>query len=133
MAPAGVRWRPDLSCRPATRVWLTMALTAMLGGTNPGPAAAAKSYVPPGVRAADSLAATAPGRERDQALGRWAVHGSLRELLYVLRRPAAELATAEPLLLDAALRLVPDSRAALRQRLAIRLAAADPKRGENAW
>jgi ABC-type branched-subunit amino acid transport system substrate-binding protein len=113
--------------------FLSAALAAMLAAIHAAPAAAAKSYVPAGVRAADSLAATPVARERDEALGRWAPHGSLRELLYVLRRPAAELGTAEPILLEAALHLVPDSRAALRQRLTVRLAAADPKRGESAW
>lgn len=96
-------------------------------------AARAESFRPASVRAADSLAATPPGRERDQALTRWAERAPLRELLYVLRRPAAGLGTAEPLLLEAALRQVSDARAALRQRLILRLAAADPKRAEKRW
>jgi ABC-type branched-subunit amino acid transport system substrate-binding protein len=85
------------------------------------------------VRAADSLASLAPDRDRDRALSEWAKGADLAELLFVLRRPAATLGGSEAPLLEAALARAPGARAALRQRLALRLAAADRARAGSAW
>ena len=84
-------------------------------------------------RAADSLATSGAGRERDRALGRWAERASLPELMFLLRHPPEVLGAAEAPIAAAALRLTPDSRAALRRRLSLRLTAADRGRGAQAW
>jgi ABC-type branched-subunit amino acid transport system substrate-binding protein len=80
--------------------------------------------------AADRLAATAPGQARDRALAAWGEHAPLPALMFVLRRPAAELGGAEVPLLEAALARSDPARVALRARLATRLALADPARGK---
>jgi len=85
------------------------------------------------VRAADSLAMADAGRERDQALARWAAHAALPELLFVLRRPPERMGAAEASLVAAALRLAPAARPALRRRLLLRLAAAAPAQADRAW
>ena len=76
------------------------------------------------VAAADSLASRPPDRERDRSLADWGRRASLPELMFVLRRSAATLGGAEAPLLSAALVRTPAARAALRQRLALRLTAA---------
>lgn len=82
---------------------------------------------------ADSLATSAPSPARDKALAEWAKRARTRDVVWVLRRSAAELASAELPLLDGALASTPPERAALRQRLLARRALAAPralKKGE---
>jgi len=78
----------------------------------------------PGVR---EILARAASRDRDRALENWSGHASLPELLDVLRRPPGALGAAEPRLLERALERAPQERTALRRRLVLRLATADPK------
>jgi len=93
----------------------------------PGPSLAARTMPSPrDVREADRLAAAIPGAARDRALTAWAGRASLADLLYVLRRPPAQLSGAEAPLIEAALGRTHSDRRALATRLLVRLALADP-------
>uniref|UniRef100_A0A832MMT0 Amino acid ABC transporter substrate-binding protein n=1 Tax=Eiseniibacteriota bacterium TaxID=2212470 RepID=A0A832MMT0_UNCEI len=118
--------------RPLPRMAFAVVACAAVLLAGAGAALAARAEVPADVRAADALAAAPASRERDRALLAWARRAPLADLLYVLRRPAAELATVEAALVTAALAQAPPSRAALRARLEARLALADPKRAPRA-
>jgi len=72
------------------------------------------------VRAADTLLVGRPARVKE--LEKWAKGAELADLVWLLRRPAAELGASEAVLAAAALARVPADRAALRARLAARLA-----------
>lgn len=96
------------------------------------PAAAAKAKPPAptlDVRTADRLAGTPPAAPRDAQLAAWARTAGLADLVFVLRRPESELGAAEGPLVRAALDRCPAERAALRRRLELRLALADPRAG----
>ncbi len=108
---------------------LLAALALACAGAAPG-AARAAGEVPGDVRAADALAAQAPGPARDRALTAWARSAGLADLVYVLRRAPEELGAAEAPLLSAALGRATANRADLRLRLRVRLAIADPKRAK---
>jgi ABC-type branched-subunit amino acid transport system substrate-binding protein len=95
-------------------------------------APAARAAAPPELRtlaAADSLLRTPPSAARERALKTWcARHATLADLIYVLRRPAHELAASEAPLIESALQRAPADRAALRRRLHARLASVSPER-----
>jgi ABC-type branched-subunit amino acid transport system substrate-binding protein len=110
----------------AAAAWLLLA-------ASPGVSGAGATPVVPDALAADSLASTGAGRERDRALERWAARASLPELMFLLRQPPAVLGAPEVPIVAAALRRTPGSRAALRRRLLLRLAAAAPRKAERAW
>ena len=78
------------------------------------------------VRFADRTAAAPASPARDATLRGWTRTASLEDLLYVLRRPAAELGRLEADLVRAALARCPAARADLRRQLVLRLALADP-------
>jgi ABC-type branched-subunit amino acid transport system substrate-binding protein len=89
-------------------------------------AAPVASAAPPlDLAGADALAATHGGGRNDLLKG-WASKASLAELLFVLRRPPAELGEAEGLLVEAALDKAGADRRALRTRLLARLALLSP-------
>jgi ABC-type branched-subunit amino acid transport system substrate-binding protein len=90
-------------------------------------AAPLEAAPPANARAADVLAGSTPLPGRDRDLARWAGRASLAELMWVLRRPASELAGAEAVLVAAALARTHDSRRDLKRRLELRLALADPR------
>jgi ABC-type branched-subunit amino acid transport system substrate-binding protein len=98
-----------------------------------GDATAARVATPADARTADRLAAATPGADRDRALIAWAARASLAELMFVLRRPPSDLAGPEARLVRAALDRAPASRKALRRRLGLRLAMADPAGAKQAW
>jgi ABC-type branched-subunit amino acid transport system substrate-binding protein len=123
---------PASSVGSARRAARAIAVACLLA-LPPGVASAAAVPVPSGARGADSLAAAGSGRERDHALARWAGRASLPELMFVLRQPPARLGALDAVLTEAALRLTPASRAALRHRLQLRLAIADPRKADRAW
>jgi ABC-type branched-subunit amino acid transport system substrate-binding protein len=77
-------------------------------------------------RAADALLAQKRGSARRRALEKWADGATLGDLVWVLRRPAAELGDSEPDLLRVALKRCPPARVALRRRLAARFEAECP-------
>jgi ABC-type branched-subunit amino acid transport system substrate-binding protein len=107
------------------RAAATLALAgAVLALAAPPPLAAA---TPSDVRAADVLAGSTPMPARDKDLVRWAGRASLPELLFVLRRPPAQLGSTEAALVQAALERTPDSRRDLKRRLELRLALVDPR------
>ncbi|TMQ70364.1 MAG: amino acid ABC transporter substrate-binding protein [Candidatus Eisenbacteria bacterium] len=120
---------PAAAVRRAVAIAAALALPALLAG----PGQAGRAPAVPDLRAADSLAMTAPDRARDQALAGWAAHAPLPELLYLLRRPPESLAASEAPLVAAALRLAPATRVALRRRLLLRMAAAAPAQADRAW
>jgi ABC-type branched-subunit amino acid transport system substrate-binding protein len=105
----------------------TAVALALAGAFGP-PAAAARAPVPADVSSADRLAAQPSSTERDRALAAWAARAPLAELMFVLRRPPAELGSGEPALVRAAYERAPRSRTALRRRLGLRWALLDPKR-----
>ena len=115
--------------RPCAR----LALLAML--VLPGVATAAPApgrvVVRRTVFEADSLVLAAPNAAGVRVLAEWAKRAPIPELVWLLRRPSAELKGAEAVLLDAALASTPVSRTALRERLLARramLAPAKPAR-----
>jgi ABC-type branched-subunit amino acid transport system substrate-binding protein len=71
------------------------------------------------LRAADTLLVGRPARAKE--LESWIMGAELADLMWLLRRPAAELGVSEPLLAAAALTRASGERAALRARLAARL------------
>jgi ABC-type branched-subunit amino acid transport system substrate-binding protein len=88
---------------------------------------------PTDLKSADSMVTLRPSQGRDRALKRWAEQrASLTDLVYVLRRPASELGSAEAFLTAAALAHTPASREALHRRLLARLKLADPNRARSA-
>jgi ABC-type branched-subunit amino acid transport system substrate-binding protein len=105
--------------------------SGLAGGTSAAAPARAPSLLTRGQ--ADSLAASAPSSAHVKPLSEWAKHAPIGDVLWVLRRPPAELGGAELPLLDAALASVAPDRASLRQRLLARRALAAPrpqKKGE---
>lgn len=109
---------------PAAGAVLAAAVLALASA----PAGSARAPRPViGLPAADRTIAEPPGPARDATLREWARTAPLPDLMYVLRRPAAELGAEEGLLVRAALARCPTSRADLRRRLELRLALADPR------
>lgn len=115
-------WLAPLRCLvPALAVIVALTLAA------PGPAAAARSlrngkHAAPArldVRAADTLLVGRHARAKE--LESWVKGADLADLVWLLRRPARELGSAEPLLAAAALAQVSADRTALRARLVARL------------
>jgi ABC-type branched-subunit amino acid transport system substrate-binding protein len=100
---------------------VAVCATGARGGRPPRAASGPRS-----VQEADALAGVLPGRDRDRALAQWAERAGLPDLLFVLRRPAAELAGAEAPLVETALARTHPARRALQARLLTRLALADP-------
>ncbi len=94
------------------------------------PAAAAPLALTQNLRNAEAWAAQPPSAERDKVLKKWADGAALEELVYVLRRDSRSLGSIEAHLLERALERTPPERAALRRRLTVRLAAADPARAK---
>jgi ABC-type branched-subunit amino acid transport system substrate-binding protein len=105
--------------------WTALLALAVAGAPLAG---AASRPTPAELRAADALVARPPSRERDRALTRWAGGADLTSLMFVLRHPPRVLGASEVPLLEEALARAPKQRAALRQRLAVRLAALVPAR-----
>lgn len=82
---------------------------------------------PPATRAAADLLATTPGgRDRDRALAAWAKRAPLDDVLWVLRHGPGSLGTAEAVLIEAASKRVPVDRVALTRQLARRAALLEP-------
>lgn len=106
-----------------------IALLALLVLLAPGAAHAAVA-APANLAAADALAGTPPSAARDASLIAWAKRADLRELVFVLRRAPVELDRAEAPLVEAALARAPRGRGALRRRLIVRLALAQPARAK---
>jgi ABC-type branched-subunit amino acid transport system substrate-binding protein len=103
--------------------------SALLLAVAPPAGARSRDAVPPpaNARAADSLLASAASRPAARrALEAWAREATLHELVYLLRRPDAELAGLAPVLARRALEGAPAARADLGLRLALRLHAAKP-------
>src|SRR5881628_3665453 len=97
--------------------WWAVGAVLVVGVCVLRPAAAAQPTIPDptDLKTADALAATGSSPARDRALKRWAEQrASLTDLVYVLRRPASELGSAEALLAAGALARTPASREALR-------------------
>ncbi len=87
----------------------------------------ARATVPASARQADSLLSAARSNATAaRALKEWSRRASLPQLVYLLRRPGAELAGLGPELAQRALDSAPEARATLRLRLALRLAALKP-------
>src|SRR5262249_18326339 len=117
--PRGLRKIPAVTPRRLAAPSRWAARLALLGVVLAGsPPAAHAATAPRDVRAADALAAAGPGKDRDRALAAWAAHAPLAELVFVLRRPASVLGSAEGDLVAQALERAPEGRADLRRRLA---------------
>ncbi len=115
--PRSGSWLAGLPSLLAFASLLTLGALA-----SPAPGAERSYAVPSSLPAAESLATEPSSRRRDEALGRWARRASLEDLVFLLRRPAAELAGGEAAMLNAALASAPENRADLRARLWSRLA-----------
>jgi len=104
-------------------------VAAILGlalAATPSQAAREAFPVPTTVLAGEALALQASSPARDRALKPWAERADLADLLYTLRRSPAELSGSDRLLIEAILKRLPASRAALARRLEARLAATSP-------
>src|SRR5262245_30766719 len=113
---------------PAAGAAFLAAATIVFAAFAPRPSPAAVRVVIGDVRAADSIAARPPDRDRDRSLIEWSRKAPLAELMFILRRSPASLGAAETPMLRAALERTGRDRVALRRRLAQRLATADPGR-----
>lgn len=106
------------------RAWLGACVLGLLLATR----ALAAAPTPPATRAAADVLATTPGgKDRDRALAAWAKRAPLDDLLWVLRRGAAEFAGTELLLVQAAQARVPPAQVPLARQLVLRAATLDPK------
>ncbi len=100
-----------------------MAVMAVVTVSGPRPLAAApaaRTSVLLTRAQADSLVTARPSPQRDRALTDWARRTNANDIVWLLRRPAAEFGTLERPLLDAALAALPPARGELRQRLLAR-------------
>ncbi len=120
--------------RPAFVVMLMVC--TLLAPARSSAAPASKLLVLRTVLEADSLLTTPANAARDRAIGEWARRASLGDLVWLLRRSATELGSAEPLVLDAALAACAPTRTQLRERLLARRARVAPakpaRKGERA-
>ncbi|MCE9626322.1 MAG: ABC transporter substrate-binding protein [Candidatus Eisenbacteria bacterium] len=116
---------------------LLFVLCAALSLPVSAQAAVARAVAPRSVLEADSLVRTVANPARDRFLAEWAKRASMNELVWLLRRPASELGSAEPVLLDAALAQCAPARTSLRDCLLARRALAVPqkpaRKGEPVW
>jgi hypothetical protein len=113
--------------RPATIRAAAVAACLSAACFAAGPAAS-RPAPPPTAAAADSLVLEPPSPARRRAFSAWATKAALGDLVWILRRPAAELGDLEIPALEAALRRTPAERAALGSRLVSRLALSDAGR-----
>ncbi|HTO90522.1 MAG TPA: ABC transporter substrate-binding protein [Candidatus Sulfotelmatobacter sp.] len=104
-----------------------LALGLSLSGASPARSRAATAPPALDAHAADSLSTRRPAGATRKSLERWAQSASLSDLMWILRRDPAELGEVGPMLAAAAYRHVPADRAALRQRLWVRLDEASRK------
>src|SRR5207249_11743130 len=132
-----VRWKPVPRIRPPDPrrgSWLARASLVALALTLAPPAPAARrrppgTPVPRSAVAADSLAVRVPpSPEPLAALTAWARAAALDDLVYVLRRPAAQLGDLEAVAVETAFERTPSDRADLRERLAARRGSVAPVR-----
>ena len=105
---------------------LVAAILGLALAAAPSRAAREAFPVPTTVLAGEALALQPSSPARDRALKPWAERADLPDLLYTLRRSPAELGGSDRLLIEAILKRLPPSRAALARRLEARLAALSP-------
>lgn len=90
------------------------------------------ALAPPTTRAAADQMATSPGgRDRDRALAEWAKRSPLDDVLWVLRNDPGRLGSAEGVLVSAALKRMPRGRTAVAHQLSLRKALLDPSRARD--
>lgn len=108
------------------RTWALLILAVL--GLAPSPARARSLPTPRTVLTADSIVTLPAAAGRRRAFSAWADHASVEELVWILRRPAGELADLEIPTIEAALRRTPKARVHLGSRLVARLALTDVRR-----
>ncbi len=105
-------------------VLVLLGACALTGVADPARAA----FSPPTSRlAADLLATTPGGRDRNRALAAWAKRASFDDVLWVLRHGPELLGSAEAVLVEVALKRVPRDRMGLARQLRLRAALLEPE------